>query len=1133
MGNSFAIGGNLFRSAVSQGSAFAETVDPLLTDTGVGGEGAFDDSIIAGENLGSQQGGSPTVGEGLRPLPDFADANIWAGTEPRPYDRLFSSAKDAISRLIGSFAPYIPAINAVSQFAPALPALLAGAATFILPRVMADMADVSDPAQAKLRSRIEELRNRRNLPDWIAKALDGMASFDPLEWKGYEISLAAGIDVLERAAQYRPSQILKVAGLFFKDSSWIPDILNASSEKGLKTDQAEDSDYELRLVPFYFGAALLDNPAWQIRFLAAEILKRNTRVYKFPAGLRYGADVVKRLIEIARTDPSWLVRASAAKAALFHSRDFGIGEPLLAQQIEPHKMMADLLRSGDFTKASAAFDLMGEASQVLSPARIRYVTKAAFSAAATFTDDSSKRDYLVHIGRYWDESDPRLRKMIASDRLTQHFIIDDIRKDGSHGYDLIAKFAPFVAPERFRLMRDELTRVVMAEPAGSIDVDRFQTLLNPGLDGVSDDKRLALFKKIFDAALCEHVGALEYDWVGRLFPSVPDILKGASHETKEAAVQHVLQNAGNLMRSLGWASGYRALYLLFYLAKEVDEFRIGRILGIFVDTVSKDTKASRVRGSRPRDTLTLGGSEGSTNDDFLLNPRVVINDLSRLNIPQAYYSILIESIFMNMFVWNMERDDPKARLVAQLLNDIDSEGTLQQVVNFLRRFNGLPQKLRMEFAKEVAAETERSLGGLPPAQRETQKDRLLINPNKAVQRLRQFLIRHLVQGLSIEDGERRMVAASIQQNATVWEKNGLLANLSSLLAFSDDAGRDAITKLTRQLTSAPVVEPTRQSGSVRFVNTGRATTLTEAGFPAEFVERWINGDKDTVIPLGVIESRSILKNDPLALKRSRYEFTLQQLAGHLNLTGASHMSSAEIASALKELFGSKTLPVTGYVDWSTKMRSVLDKMGRLADISETELEGMADFINNNTEAFKSGFGSAEIFYDLQELKRNINASALEGQAWLVISSDPAGFLNLGREPLVTCQDPTRNTGHTNSGQPVNRIGDGRFRYAAVYMGDVSVESGLAIPEKGAKMVARAQLEATLDGDAPKLLAERLYAAGGFVYHKMVAGKLRGFAEDPLKLDGDKDVFIQFDELGEYPPPLPDSFPIYRDTFRRP
>jgi len=106
----------LFRSVVFQRSVLAETADPLPMDIDMGGEEVFDNSIIAGEELGSPH----LPADGL-----VAGRGFPAVEDGRPYDRFFS---------FESLAPYIPAINAVSQFAPALPALLVGAAYLAAPQ---------------------------------------------------------------------------------------------------------------------------------------------------------------------------------------------------------------------------------------------------------------------------------------------------------------------------------------------------------------------------------------------------------------------------------------------------------------------------------------------------------------------------------------------------------------------------------------------------------------------------------------------------------------------------------------------------------------------------------------------------------------------------------------------------------------------------------------------------------------------------------------------------------------------------------------------------------------------------------------------------------------------------------------
>jgi hypothetical protein len=176
--------------------------------------------------------------------------------------------------------------------------------------------------------------------------------------------------------------------------------------------------------------------------------------------------------------------------------------------------------------------------------------------------------------------------------------------------------------------------------------------------------------------------------------------------------------------------------------------------------------------------------------------------------------------------------------------------------------------------------------------------------------------------------------------------------------------------------------------------------------------------------------------------------------------------------------------------------------------------------------------------DLANLKRSLSADAIEGHAWLVITSNPAKFVGSGRSP-VTCQDPTRCTAYNMDGEPVNRAIEGQFLYAEVIIAeDATLENGAALLSPDAVVVARTQLEVTAGKGPPPpyaqpaLLVEKLYGAPGFINQHELAAAINEFATRYLKIDPRRNVHIQFtgQNMGRFPYALPLKRSVYRDTF---
>jgi hypothetical protein len=530
-------------------------------------------------------------------------------------------------------------------------------------------------------------------------------------------------------------------------------------------------------------------------------------------------------------------------------------------------------------------------------------------------------------------------------------------------------------------------------------------------------------------------------------------------------------------------------------------------------------------------------------------------DIERLKalsggLPPRHMPILFEMI--GRAVFGPEKEEIEA-LVKHLIDKTERQGQFQQLVLFFRDFMATSAEVRRGFVEAIREDSRRTYEGQIRKLGENDdkalklvtlvdEDPFLVTPQKARSRLNNFLIERFANRIGRTRRERASIRADLQRRARLWGNERLLPHLASLTSFSNKAGIDSVRRLVRALSSEDVSAATARANNRRFVFSSRFESM-EGSFSPEFIGRWANGGRDRVIPLGRLEASQLPDADPETLMRAKYDYAARQMANHLNVPGVSHLDGPALYDALarRVLAALPQMADQEEREWAARFEGMMTRMGRSEQVSEVEIAAIADFLQSSDQLKKwLGDGANEAINDLVEFKRSLSAEALEGQAWLVITSDPAEFIGSGRSP-VTCQDPTRNTGYNTDGQPINRTLEGRFLYAKVIMGRrVELRDGIAIASPDAIDVGRVHLEATTksgmpDPEArPHLLAERAYVHPGFIYKRQLGRAINSFAQNELGLDPKRDVHMQFTGQNMSQPirPLEDRNPIYRDTFHR-
>lgn len=510
------------------------------------------------------------------------------------------------------------------------------------------------------------------------------------------------------------------------------------------------------------------------------------------------------------------------------------------------------------------------------------------------------------------------------------------------------------------------------------------------------------------------------------------------------------------------------------------------------------------------------------------------------NLHRRHFPILFKVIFTAYYT---KQGRPTTPLVEHLLSNTRRPGQFQEVIGFFRDFNALSWEDQHAFCAHIQEDSLRTRAGQRHLQRETSAAPILLNPTKARGRLRRWVIQHFIASLDTSKQHKAQLQTDMQQRVKLWQRGDLLTHLATLTKFSSRKGKDAIVELTQALITDEAKQATAAAGNRRFVNPARYHAMKRV-FAADFITHWANSDHDFVIPLGEVDPSGVLATDPLALRRAKYSHAAQQIAAHLDISGASHLDGAELIAAIRHHLNAAAPliaeAVPGATEWLHRMDELLRKMEQLEELSEMEVDTAIRFLRDQPNVgYMLGSVGGEVLNDLQNLKWGLKAKALSGKAWLIITSDPAELIGAGREPVVTCQDPTRNTGHNQHGQPVNRALEGRFRKAKVVMANhVRIEHGIAVLGANAQDVGRSHLEVTTatgrpnPAARPHLLIDRFYGHPGFIYQELVAQKLNQFATEPLGLDPEHEVHNQFTGQGmsNHPKPLRGRRHIYRDSF---
>jgi hypothetical protein len=581
------------------------------------------------------------------------------------------------------------------------------------------------------------------------------------------------------------------------------------------------------------------------------------------------------------------------------------------------------------------------------------------------------------------------------------------------------------------------------------------------------------------------------------------MLGHARQVEREAALHAFIQELYQELRSgIGTDSLRDYLFAFVNIASELPEWQVNEGLALFIFIKQEIVDVRRLR------ELAEGLPKGS--------------------YMPFYYALMAAA--------GLSGDNNEMLIVRHLFASCDSPGVMQQVAAFMREYFALSQHLRSEFAKDIVEQSRSTQKGKARFGDDIQ--RIQLNPARAQSRLRSFMIDRFAAHIALTSAQKNAIRAGIQGNIRLWRQGDLVNHLASLASFSQRAGMQAIRDFVMTQISPAVVQASAAAGNRRFVNPGRYKPM-EGAFSPQFIASWGNQDHDVVIPMGELNDAGELRKDPLALRKALYAYAARQMATHLGIPGVSHIEDGMLASAIRkhvrEIAGEE-----GMKPFVSAFSELLRSMGDAKEIGDKDLEALLRLADQADAASALGTNSREVLSDLKELKRGLTQDAVNGQAWLVITSNPADIVGSGRFP-VTCQDPTRNTGHNTQGQPVNRASDGRFLYAKVVVAkNVHVVGGACVASDDAVQVARAHIEATTESgerdsaSRPHVLAERAYVHPGFIYKQQFGKALNAFARQQLGLNPKDQVHIQFTDqnMANAPQPLEDDRAIYRDTFHR-
>ncbi len=1010
----------------------------------------------------------------------------------------------------------------------------------------------------ELRQRLETLRQDPPIPFWkpvslavIEAELDDMESRDTTPRELLEIGMA--ITAIEWVStQEKLSSPTKKGDTL----SWQLEGTLAAFGRTLSTsDLKEGRWHEMgKVVAISFARYLsyespflqavlspilshaLSHPHWQVRYAAVRALRVTAQ--NLPRDMK---DWVKVGLAQSAKDRSWRVQVEA-KTTLAT-----IAPRITNRQLIDRLGLGDhavrLARSTSREARKAAFEF---ADAVWSEMSLQ--ERDAFEATATPKMGSQDHDargamapyrvkydtgimerHLQHLIKQWDNLGHATKRMIAEAPSVIEAIANPRNRRLANLPTFLKLFSAVATERSLEALRLRLW------PSDKVRNDRGLVYpdINSGNVGFLSRIGLGIWPKGERVQVMMDVIAMmtrprNVEWKSFL-TSLETFMGGATHQERGAVREQIEERMDEITQTLAEASSYdnplvAAIYdYLGALRSETREALIDerfylrrallRLSNVFPSWQTKKTLQLFLRAS-----------------PFVKQALQKVIDTS--DLPRTHYRILMKTIFQQFLAKGGQKE-----LSRHLIAKAGSRGALEQVVNFYRLFNDLPEEVRNAFERYVKRMTRKTLVGLPDHKRaKYPKGHLLLNPRKAVKHLRKFLVKRFIDGLGVSGLKLLFVRDHLESHAATWEAGRLLQNLTTMQSFSAERGRAAIAEFVVSATSASAEESSKSGGWVRIFNPRRYEGLSGI-FSGDFLDRWGNGDKDYAIPLGILDPQRAVAEDPKALIRSHYSFTLQQMGNHMSIPGVSHLSYAELVRAIKMHIHRFQSGEEGVVSWKEQFDGLIDNMGRLERIAPKDVEPVIEFARTHADSLNGSF-SHEVVNDLVELSRNLDASAIEGTAWLVITSDPAAFLEAGHSPIVTCQDPRRRTGLNDQGQPIYRARDGRFRVAKVVIDDhLQVSNGVIRYSDDARTVARTFLEVTTDDglanttDRPHLLVERLYAAGGFVYRQLLETELRKFADGELKIDPDKDVHVVFGKKGNPPRHLPDNNPVYRDTFR--
>jgi hypothetical protein len=304
--------------------------------------------------------------------------------------------------------------------------------------------------------------------------------------------------------------------------------------------------------------------------------------------------------------------------------------------------------------------------------------------------------------------------------------------------------------------------------------------------------------------------------------------------------------------------------------------------------------------------------------------------------------------------------------------------------------------------------------------------------------------------------------------------------------FMGEEGRQILGRLLDELTTAELTD----NGIIHW---RRYVPLVEQGFHPVFVKRWAQEYRKEWEPAGTAVD--------LGAARA-------QVIGQARLQIGTHCKDPKGAPGP---FGAH-LPA--------EVQRLLDKLTSGEIDLERDVEPLLTTFDQNYGEIRRQLGDsfANIRTDLINLRHGLRGEAVVAQQTegIELSGRPEVMARMGHIPERTCQNLLALfSEYTNgNGQPLNRIRLGQFKVANYWV------DGTVVARRAVELTRNRQGEAVL-------IADRLYAAGGFVAAERFKGEIIAYAQGI----GIREQNVFFAEAGEKDDlvVLDTRDEIYRDT----